>query len=295
MKALIIIFSGIGNAITTLPIIEILSKNNFEVDILVQSNVIKDLLSKDPRISNVYIFNPKKDVLGSFKVIKHLRNKKYDFAMTIYPSQGIISSSIMYLSNAKIRTQYACNYIFKFISMNFEIPILLKNDIIMFEKLLLTHPKKVKEEKHAVYQMLDLLKIIIQNSEDLHLKYYLYDDEIKFSERFWNEKELTDKFVIGIHTGTSNKPPFRTWSFEYWKQLLLKINEEYGNIYFIAFIGPSEEEHEKYLRTLNLGNLLIAKGLSIRKTISLISKCNFFISCDSGLGHCASLFTDSVI
>ncbi|EHP84939.1 glycosyltransferase family 9 protein [Methanotorris formicicus] len=290
-KTLILIFSGIGNAITALPIIEILNKNNFEVDILVKSNVIKELLFEDPRISNVYIFNPKKDIFKSLKIIKQLRNKNYDFAMTIYPSQGIISGFILYLINAKIRTQHVCNYLLKFISMKFKIPIPFKKDIILFEKFFLTHPKNVKEEKHAVYQMLDLLNPIIQNhnQKDLDLKFYLNDDETSFAERFWTENNLNDKFVIGIHTGTSNKPPFKMWDLEYWKQLLIKINEKY-NVDFIVFIGPSEEEHEKYLKSLGLDNLIIAKNLSIRKTIALISKCNFFISADSGLAHCASLF-----
>ena len=290
-KALILIFSGIGNAITALPIIEILSKNNFEVDILVYSNVIKELLSGDPRINNIYIFNQEKDIFGNLKLIRSLRNKNYDFAMTIYPSQGIISAFILYLLNAKIRTQHVCNYLLKFVSMKFKIPIPIRKNIILFEKIFLTYPKKVKEEKHAIYQMLDLLNPVIQNYQNgLDLKYYLNDDEIRFSERFWHENNLNDNFVIGIHTGTSGKPPFKMWDLEYWKQLLLKINEEFDSIKFIAFIGPSEDDHEKYLKGLELDNLIITKGLSIRETIALISKCNFFISADSGLAHCASLF-----
>ena len=291
MKALIVILSGIGNAITTLPIIEILNKNNIDVDILVSSKANTDLLSKDFRVRNTYLFNPKNNFIKGLKLIKQLRHEEYDFAITIYPPQGIVSSAILYLINAKIRTQYICNYLFKFVSMKFKIPVVYNPDLKLFEKLLLTHPKKINEEKHAVYLMADLLKPFFKfDYKELNLKYYLEDNEIKFSEKFWHENNLNNEFVIGIHTGTSGKPPFKMWDFEYWKSLILKINKKYSNITFIAFIGPSDEKHEEYLKSLNLDNLIVVKELSIRDTIALISKCNFFISADSGLAHCASLF-----
>ncbi|MDK2789579.1 MAG: heptosyltransferase [Methanothermococcus sp.] len=290
VRALIIILSGIGNVITTLPVIEILNRNNIDVDVLVSSKVNRDLLSKDFRIKNTYIFNPKNLIKG-LKLIKQLKNEKYDFAMTIYPPQGIISGIILYLTNAKIRTQYTCNYLFKFLSMKLKIPIIYTCNFGLFEKLLLTHPKDINDKKHAVYLIADLLKPFFKfDDEDLNLKYYLTKDEIKFSENFWSKNKLNDKFVVGIHTGTSNKPPFKMWDFKYWKQLLLKINEKYKNIKFVAFIGPDDNGHEKFLKSLNLDNLIITKNLSIRETIALISKCNFFISADSGLAHCASLF-----
>ena len=150
MKALIVILSGIGNAITTLPIIEILNKNNIDVDILVSSKANTDLLSKDFRVRNTYLFNPKNNFIKGLKLIKQLRHEEYDFAITIYPPQGIVSSAILYLINAKIRTQYICNYLFKFVSMKFKIPVVYNPDLKLFEKLLLTHPKKINEEKHAV-------------------------------------------------------------------------------------------------------------------------------------------------
>ena len=68
------------------------------------------------------------------------------------------------------------------------------------------------------------------------------------------------------------------------------INEKYKNVKFLVFIGPFEDEYYNYFNNLNLNNLRVARGMDLRKSISLISKCNFFISADSGLSHCASLF-----
>ena len=57
---------------------------------------------------------------------------------------------------------------------------------------------------------------------------------------------------------------------------------------FLIFLGPDEKEYEIYFKDFE--NVLIAKNISLKNTISLISKCNYFISNDSGLSHCASLF-----
>lgn len=287
MRGIMLILNGIGNMITTLPTIEALHERGIDIDVLVSNGAVKEILSKDPRVKNVYMLNPE----HWLKLIKLLKNQRYDFAITTYPPQGVITASILYLTNAKIRTQHCNNYMAKFISVKLKTQIAWRKPMHLLNHIFLTHPKHIEKDKHAVYLNLELVNPIVGTYDEnkITLKYYLKRDEIEFADNFWERHELNDKFVIGIHTGTGGRPPFKEWPLNYWKELIFRINEKY-DVTFLAFIGPSESYHEEYLKKISLKNLIIVKNLPIRQTISLISKCNYFISADSGLAHCASLF-----
>ncbi|UXM85417.1 glycosyltransferase family 9 protein [Methanococcus aeolicus] len=298
MKILVIAISGIGNLITFLPALDLIKKKmpNSEVDFLVRGNGTKYVLLEDERVNKIYE-NNSKNPLKFFKLLLKLRKEKYDAVITIYPSQGIYSAIIMWIMGGKLRIQYYMDYILKFLSSR--VGGIYYNDkynlgiIKKIHNMLVNKSLNVKE-KHAVYLNINLVKELFdcineKNKPVLH--YYITKDEIKFSEKFWNEYNLNDNFVIGIHPGTGKYPPFKRWNLNYWGELIKMINEKYKNIKFLVFIGPFEDKYYNYFNNLNLNNnLIIIKGINLRKSISLISKCNFFISADSGLSHCASLF-----
>ena len=297
MKVLIISISGIGNLITFLPALDLIKKKmpNSKVDFLVYGNGTKYVLLEDERVNKIYE-NNSKNPLKFFKLLLKLRKEKYDAVITIYPSQGIYSAVIMWIIGGKLRIQYYIDYILKFLSSR--VGGIYYNDkynmgiIKKIHNILVNKSLNVKE-KHAVYLNINLVKELFNCGNEENepiLYYYITDDEVKFSEEFWNENNLNDSFVIGIHPGTGKYPPFKRWSLDHWGKLIKMINEKYKNVKFLVFIGPFEDEYYNYFNNLNLNNLIVARGMNLRKSISLISKCNFFISADSGLSHCASLF-----
>jgi ADP-heptose:LPS heptosyltransferase len=286
MKALILIMSGIGNAVTTVPIIDNLNKKGYKVDLLVNSNTVKKFFENYSEVNAVYKLNF--DFL-IFSTLKNLQKNNYDYSMTIYPSQGSVSALILYMINSKIRVQNSCSYFSKYMGMKLKRPLRIL-DLQITDKIFLSKNYKITGKKHAVHIMNDMLENLKTSEKDLKLYYTLNHNQLEFSETFWNSKNLKNKFVIGLHTGTSGKPPFKDWPLEKWEELLLKINSNYPEFKFLLFIGPDEKEHVTYFNELKVPNLDFAKNLNISETISLISKCNFFISADSGLAHCASLF-----
>ena len=82
---------------------------------------------------------------------------------------------------------------------------------------------------------------------------------------------------------------WKRWKINNWQKLISLFNINYKNkIKFLIFLGPDETQYEKYFK--NFENVVIVKNIPLKNTISLINKCNYFISNDTGLSHCASLF-----
>ncbi|XRO76875.1 glycosyltransferase family 9 protein [Methanocaldococcus sp. 10A] len=280
MKILIIALSGIGDLIMALPMINILKKNypNSKIDFLVAPRGTKELLENQPFVNKIFVLKSQsvkdlflnKDVRG---LITQLKLNNYDIAITIHPSQGIFSAFLMKLIDAKIRIQHKYNFkLFKNVSW------------------FLTYSPNI-EDTHSVYENLNLIKCLkVQyNKEEIEYNYKLTKDEKNFSNNFWKENSLDKYFIVGLHPGTGRDQPWRRWNLNNWVKLIEAINNNFrGKIKFLIFLGPGEIEYEKYFKDID--NVLIVKNFPLKKVISIISKCNFFISNDSGLAHIASLF-----
>ncbi|ENN95680.1 glycosyl transferase family protein [Methanocaldococcus villosus KIN24-T80] len=280
MKILIIALSGIGNLIMAFPMINILKKNypNSKIDFLVALRGTREVLENQPFVNKIFVLKNQSIrslLLDNYTkaIIKLLKTNNYDIAITIYPSQGIFSALLMKLIKAKIRIQHKYNF-------------------KIFENIdwFLTYSPKI-ENKHSVYINLDLIKYlnVKYKDEDIRYSYYLTQKEIKFANKFLDKQNLKDEFIIGIHPGGKSDMVWKRWGIKKWKKLIDLLNSEYKNkIKFLIFLGPDEIIYEKYFR--NHDNVIIIKNIPLKYVISLISKCNYFISNDSGLSHCASLF-----
>lgn len=280
MKILIIALSGIGDLIMAFPMINILKKNypDSKVDFLVAPRGTKELLENQPFVNEIFVLKSQsvKDLFldnNVGKLITQLKLINYEIAITIYPSQGIFSALLMKLIGVKIRIQHKYNFkLFKNINW------------------FLTYSPKI-EDKHSVYINLDLTKNlnIKYTNKNTQYSYYLTEEEIEFANKFLDKNNLEGKFIIGIHPGGKNDMVWKRWDINNWQKLISLFNTNYKNkIKFLIFLGPDEIEYEKYFQ--NFENIVVVKNIPLKNTISLISKCNYFISNDSGLSHCASLF-----
>ncbi|MBA2863644.1 glycosyltransferase family 9 protein [Methanococcus maripaludis] len=280
MKVLIIALSGIGNLIMAFPMINEFKKKypDSEVNFLVSPRGTKELLDGQDFVNNIFTLDSEL-ILDLFlknkskKLISQLNGDNYDHTITIYPSQGIFSAILMKLINSKNRIQHKYNFkVFK--------------DIGWF----LTYSPKIKDN-HSVFVNLDLLDdlSLTCNAEDLTYNYNLKNESVKFANEFFVENELKDKFVIGIHPGGKNDLIWKRWDIKNWQNQIELFEKNYSNkIKFLIFLGPDEKEYEIYFKDFK--SAVIVKDVSLQNTISLISKCGYFIGNDSGLSHCASLF-----
>ena len=285
MKILIIALSGIGNLIMSFPMIQILKKNypDSKIDFLVAPRGTKELLENQSFINKVFVLKSQsiKDLFLNNEIrdlITQLRLNSYNIAITIYPSQGIFSAILMKLINAKEKIQHKYNFkVFKNINW------------------FLTYSPKI-ENKHSIFINLDLIRKLSANynSKEIQYSYCLTEKDVEFANKFFKENNLIGKFIIGIHPGGKNDMVWKRWKIINWQKLIELFNKNYNRnnknnkIAFLVFLGPDEVGCERYFK--NFKNVVIVKNIPLKNTISLICECEYFVSNDSGLSHCASLF-----
>ncbi len=90
------------------------------------------------------------------------------------------------------------------------------------------------------------------------------------------------KYTIGFHTGCQNHPDYakKLWLNNRWDELAERLQDELGAQ--ILWFGAGEDYSNKKI-SINLVN----KYSDIKQTAYVISKCDLFISLDSGLMHLA--------
>lgn len=111
------------------------------------------------------------------------------------------------------------------------------------------------------------------------------DAEIKIEDEL---KEFPRPFVILSPGGeTDSNRQGRTWSAKSWIELANILKTIYGGTIFISGSPDEKEYHSKIAEQIQ-GAVLYSGSLSIAQTMALISKCDVFISGDSGPLHIAS-------
>jgi heptosyltransferase-2 len=131
-------------------------------------------------------------------------------------------------------------------------------------------------------------QILLRRAE-LHFfpQYYLTPANQLFADHYWQQQDLTNHLVIGIHPGCMAKNKFRRWPKEHFVDLINLLQTHYQcKILLIA--GPDEVDVGEYLHEMTPSILLTNTSLS--DVAAVISRCDFFINTDSGLGHIASCF-----
>lgn len=101
-----------------------------------------------------------------------------------------------------------------------------------------------------------------------------------------------DSIIIGIHPGGM---PTRRWPIEKFCQLMEKISKEI-NCYFVITGGNNELSLEQRLvGTLPNRTISFINKLNINQTAALISRCNVFVSNDTGPMHIAAILKTPLI
>lgn len=131
---------------------------------------------------------------------------------------------------------------------------------------------------------------------------YFYDDDKlpvlkmtdadkEFADNFKINHNLQDKFIIGVHPGTTQE--VKRWDETKYAELIIRLSFNYSNSAFVLYEGPGERE-----TVSKIENLLKANGIidyvvvkrSLHDYIVLISICSLMICNDSGAAHIAAAY-----
>jgi len=115
----------------------------------------------------------------------------------------------------------------------------------------------------------------------------------KFAEKYLKDLKNNETInYIGLHTGsdTFKNLEHKRWNKNYFIELVEKINETYKNEFHFLLFGIGDElEINNYIKkNSSQKNITVIEETSFLESADLISKCNYFISNDSGLMHTAT-------
>jgi len=143
--------------------------------------------------------------------------------------------------------------------------------------------------KHNVKAYLELLSPLKINTSKLRIKFYLTEDEIKFSLKKMTEHSLQCKYLVGFQISTLR--PYRNWPVSYFVETFKMIKSVKPNALAIIFGGTDDQKKITQFKVgVSKGNYLDLSGFSLRLTAACMSKLNLYLGVDTGPTHLMSTF-----
>ncbi|HOK41612.1 MAG TPA: glycosyltransferase family 9 protein, partial [bacterium] len=257
-KILIIKIGAMGDILRITPVVHSLSDFGFQIDILT-SRIGKEIFKNNPFVNNIYILYHKRNFLELFFLLSKLKRVKFNYLIN-FESFNMIRKFANRLNADKIIN---LNDFFEYINV-IELFYLAVNKIM---------PNSV---------------------------YNKYSIEIYPSQK---DKEKIDNFLIPFntkkkivfHIGSSktnrllnkNFNDIRLWDINNYLKTIQKLLEQN---YYIFLIGSKLEKviNRKIKEKINHKNLIIIHNFSLQELFYFISKCDWFISSDTGPAHLAA-------
>jgi heptosyltransferase-2 len=272
-KILIRSVNWVGDAVMTTPAIKVIRENFPKAEITLLANpLVSQLFLPHQSIDRVITFDRNgahKGITGRLRLAAHVRKQVFDLAI-ILPN-SFESALIPWLSGIPVRLGKSSDG----------------------RGFLLTEcyrPGKSYIISHEVNYYVDLLAHFGFSGPTSKPELFTTTDEEQAANQRLAEKGITaNDFVIGINPGATFGSAKR-WYPERFAETARLLALEWG-ARIVIFGGPGETniaaDIEKHLKD-NCLNLAGKTGM--RELMSLIRRCNFFITNDSGPMHIAAAF-----
>lgn len=277
MNIVVISLAGIGNTLLATPAIELLRKRSPEAQItlLVSDKVYGEVVEGSPYVDEILVFERKdiiKKLIEKLRFILMLRKRRFDVSITGFPSNRMDYNLFAFLIGAKRRITH-------------------KYRVGRFSTLSFLQNVKVPAiyGKHDVEQNLGLLRPLGINPLDGNgnLIMWVTDTDKEHAREFLLKNNIAeDEIVIGMHPGSGGQIAKR-WAKEKFADLGDALCKKYS-ARVLLFGGPDEAALKQDIFTLMKNKPILVQG-TLKETAAVISRCNLFISNDSGLMHIATV------
>ncbi len=260
IKILVVLASGIGNSILFSPAMRNLRENFPKAQI--------DIFAPKPQFAEPFrdskIVNKIHDFKGIGTLAK-IRSERYDYSITAFPSNKWQFNVFPYVMGVKKRITHSYDY-GKLKTLSF-----LQNIRI-----------PANEKLHDVEQNLELVKTFGIKPKKYPVYFHLSKKNIENADKFISSKKLKRDTLIGIHSGAG----FLRFKVAPDSEFVKEINKiKAKNKRVLIFGGPEEKEKKEKISKLIKDSIIV--DAKLKDTASIIQKCRYFISNDTGLMHIA--------
>ena len=266
---MVIRLSSLGDIVLTTPVTRSLKQKFPDSDIFfLTKSQYQDLLKNDPHIFSLIEFDPfekHKGVSGFFKLVRGLKDFNFDLVIDLHAN--LRSFLIRHLLKANVKIKYNKHWLARF---------------------LLVHFKFIKVQSiYTVDSYLEALKRIDVKSSGKNPEIYLDQEGENFAKDFLMEKKIEkDDIVVGIHPGA--KWETKRWTEEKFAKVCQILNQKLPAKIILLGDQKDQEVIERINLSIEDQRVFKAVNLPLNKFMSLIKRCDCFITNDSGPMHIAS-------
>ncbi|BDU49683.1 glycosyltransferase family 9 protein [Haliovirga abyssi] len=282
-KILFIAYDAIGDMIMTTPVFRELKKIYPEKKIgVLCSERNKDVLKYNPYVDKIFIKNSKKWYFKDLRILKKIRDEKYDICINLWNKISMTEMSFIKLLNVK----YRASGVFQKNSENkYNI---LTEDIKMYDYIF-----GDRKEKHFSKQQISSLEVFGIKTDNLKYDIFISEKEKEKAKKFF--KEFSGKIKIFINMFSSEEK--RNIKFEDVCFIVEKVKEKYKNaIFFLNSIPEKRVELIEKIKKSNFENIKIMyETESILDAVAGIEYADLLITPDTSFTHIAEALDKPMI
>lgn len=266
-RILVVNVNWLGDAIMTTPVFKGLKESFIQSFVAVMvTERVKDVFIGNPYIDEVIIFDEKDkkvDIFQKIKIVKLLRDKKFDTAYFIQKS--FTRLFICFLAGIKNR-------------IGFDRP---KNNLLLTKRI-----KALSKDNHRQKQYCHLFEQTGIVISDYQPRIFISQDERVNAEIFLKNIDLKYSKLVAINP--SANWAMKRWPIEYFAKLADRIITELNCE--VVFIGADKEKEliESLINKMKNKAYNFCGKTTIRQLAAIIERINLFISNDSGPAHLAA-------
>ena len=277
-KILIIALSGIGDALLFTPAASLVRRKfpDAEMDALVMFKSAAEIYERTGLFDKIFLYDfLNSSIAKSLRFVLELRGN-YDASLNVYPSNRKEYNIIQFLTGAKRRAGV----------------MYLRRDL---QQLGFLNNVRIEENDllHNVEENIRLSeKLLGFSAEDEPDLVLTLDENDRSSAKDYLEEAniKEDDVVIGMHAGsaTFKNQIKRRWEPQKFAELARLIVEK-RNSHILIFGGPEETDLKNEIaRASGSPRVLIPRSKGIIETAAIMSRCNAFVTNDSGMMHLAA-------
>lgn len=279
-KILVIKLAGIGDLILASPALRALRKRFPGARItLLTTPRAGELAEGSSYINELFCLNPaSKNLRGVIGSIRSLRRERFDIAINLYNlftlGGALKAAFLMYSIGVRCRVGRDTD------GRGFFYTIKV--------------PDERFSNRHEVEYNLDVMQALGANIKDKGLEIPISNKDREYVRKFLKQNGITDEdFVIGLNPGGFR--PSHRWNKEKFARVGDKLTKKYKAKILITG-GPEEIKLAQKIADMMTIEPIIATGeVTIKQLVSLIERCNLFISNDTGAMHMAAVMKTPLI
>ena len=271
-KILFIRIDRIGDLVLSTPAITALKCAFPKSELTVLTSITnKSILINNPYVDKIVVYNHRHNLRDKFRIIKNLRNIRFDLSVDPYVGYELKSALISAVIGSKLRIGYA--------AYGREACFNLATSID-------------RTSKHFIDLTLGVLKPLGIHCEDKTPEIFLSKKEKAWAKNFLNNKVKRNRPIIGIHPGAYYES--QRWPVKNFADLTTILQKKLkSNI--IIFGGPGDHEIIDQIAATTTGNVFVHLTDDLRQFIALMSECSLLICNNSGPLHIAAALNKATV